>query len=157
VIFAVAGLVVLYGFFAGHAKVRNLALSTYVGIVLASQFGTSLHTYLSHGHNSGFGVGTIRLALFVAPIVLLEFSRRHHARGGHRGLVVSIIMSILSAGLIIGMGLAQLDATTLKHITDGSIIAFEIYSYRLWLVALIPLLIIIEAFIGPGRDEKNKH
>lgn len=155
IIFAVIGLVVVYALMAGHAKIRNLALSVYVGIVLASEFGNSLHKYLSHSHSSGFGVGAIRLVLFIAPIILLEISRRHHARGGHHGMIVSVIMGVLTAGLIIGMGIAQLEPNTIKHITDGSVIAFEIYTYRLWLVAIIPIFIIVEGFIGPGRDEKK--
>jgi len=155
VIIVIIGLVVMYGMLLGHAKVRNLALSTYVGIVLAEQLGSGLHNYLAKSHHGGVDVGIIRLILFIAPVVLLEFSRRHHAKGGHTGMIVGTILSVLTAGLIIGMGMSQLSASMLKHITDSSIIAFEIYTYRLWLVALVPVFIIAEAFVGQGQQGKH--
>lgn len=157
VIFAIIGFVVLYGIFVGHAKLRNLALSVFVGIVLANQLGTGLHDWLVKNHHDNLSLSTIKLILFIAPIILLEFSRRHHAKGGHHGMIISVVLSILTAGLIIGMGLGQLQGATLKHITDSSVIAFEIYNFRLWLVALVPALIIAEAFIGPGRDDHKRH
>ena len=154
-IIIIIGLVVVYGLMAGHAKVRNLALSTYVGIVLANQLGSGLHNYILRNHHGSVNVGLIRLALFIAPIVLLEFSRRHHVKAAHTGMIVAIILSILTAGLIIGAGMSQLNASMLKHVTDGSIIAFEIYTYRLWLIAIVPVFIIGEAFVGSGSS--NKH
>lgn len=154
VIVGIIGMTVLYGVMAGHSKVRNLAMSTYVGIVLAAQLGSGLqHLLAKNGH--GLDGGIVRLILFAAPIVLLEISRRHHGRGQHTGMIVTVILSLLTAGLIIGMGLGQLTGSTLKHITDSSIIAFEIYTYRLWLVAILPVFIIAEAFVGPGRSEKH--
>jgi hypothetical protein len=154
-IFGIIGLVVVYGMMAGHAKVRNLALSTYVGIVLANQLGHGLYEYANKSGHGSFSEGVIKLVLFIAPVVLLEFSRRHHSRGAHSGMVVALILSVLTAGLIIGMGLGQLEGDSLKHITDSSIIAYEMHTYRLWLVALVPLFIVAEAFIGPGRSEKH--
>lgn len=148
----IAGLVVVYGLLAGHAKVRTLALSTYVGIVLASELGDSVHNLLGHSSNhaaSGLGLGVVRLALFATPIVLLEISRRSgHSRGGaHTGMLVTIILSILTAGLIISEGLAQLEGSVLTHITHSSSVAFELYRYHLWVVAIVPIFIIAEGFI----------
>src|SRR5258708_26092304 len=137
IIAGIIGLVVVYGLMAGHAKVRNLALSTYVGIVLANQLGSGLHDYLIKSHHGSLDIGVIRLILFGAPIVLLEFSRRRHVKSAHTGMIIGIILSVLTAGLIIGTGLSQLSSSTLKHITDSSIIAFEIYTYRLWMVAIV--------------------
>lgn len=155
VIVGVISLVVIYGMLAGHAKVRNLALSTYVGIVLANQLGGGLHDWLANNHHGNFDVGIIRLILFIAPVILLEFSRRHHAKGGHTGMIIGTILSVLTAGLILGMGIGQLSGDTLKRVTDNSIIAFEIYTYRLWLVAIVPVFIIAEAFVSPSRDKKH--
>lgn len=155
VIITIIGLVVVYGLMAGHAKIRNLALSTYVGIVLANQLGSGLHNYLIKSHHSGIDVGYLRLALFAAPIILLEFSRRKHIKSSHAGMIVSVILSILTAGLIIGAGMSQLSAGMAKHITDSSIIAFEIYTYRLWLIAIVPVFIIAESFIGSETSGKH--
>ncbi|HSX14854.1 MAG TPA: hypothetical protein VLE72_03015 [Candidatus Saccharimonadales bacterium] len=155
VIILIIAAVVVYGLMAGHAKVRNLAMSTYVGIVLASQLGSGIQDYLSkHGHDN-INIGAIRLALFIAPIVLLEVSRRHRSRGAHAGMSVTVILAVLTAGLIISMGLGQLEGATLAHITDNSTLAFELYTYRLWLVAIVPIFIIAEAFIAQSRGEKH--
>lgn len=147
----IAGLVVVYGLLAGHSKIRTLALSTYVGIVLASELGETIHHLLSHSSNStaaGLGIGIVRLVLFAAPIVLLEISRRNsHGRGAHTGMLVTLILSILTAGLIISEGLAQLEGPTLTRITHNSIVAFELFKYHLWLVAVVPLFIIAESFV----------
>ena len=147
----IAGLVVVYGLLAGHNKIRTLALSTYVGIVLANQLGETTHNLLSHSSNAnaaGLGIGIVRLILFAAPIVLLEVSRRSsHSRGAHAGMLVTIILAILTAGLIISEGLAQLEGSVLTHITHSSTVAFELYRYHLWIVAIVPIFIIAEAFI----------
>lgn len=146
----VIGGVVLYGLMAGHAKVRTLAMSTYVGIVLASMVSEPVHKLVP-----GLDMGILRLILFAAPIFLLELSRRHHAKGVHAGMIVTMILAVLTGCLIVGMGIAQLEGDALKGITDNSIVAFELYTYRVWLVAVVPVFIVAEAFINQAKKEKH--
>lgn len=143
-------LVSLYGLMMGHGKLRTLALSTYVGLVLASELSAQLH----HAVPS-LSELTVRLTLYISPIVLLEFSRRHHEPGSHRGLIITLVLAVATTALVVSGYMTQLGAAGAKHLAGSSSIAYVIYQWRLVWIAVVPGLIAVEAFIGGLRDQRR--
>lgn len=152
-----AGLVLLiaaYGLVLGPQKVRTLAISAYVGIVLATQLAVPAVNWLSKQSFSWAGqispeyAGLLLLAL---PAVLLELGRHHPGSRSHvrHGLVATLILSALAGLLFVASGLALLSPDHLQSILDNSNIATMIYSLRLVWVGIVPLAVIVEAFIKP--------
>ena len=148
VIIATVVALVLFMIVLGHGKLRNLALASYVGWVLAAEFAATVH-----GVAGSLSLGTIRLVLYVAPILLLEFGRRHQDAGPRQGLIFGLVMAVATAALIISGVLTQFDPGTRETITGSSQIAFLIYNLRLVWLGVVPVLAMLEGFIKP----KDKH
>jgi hypothetical protein len=153
IIIVVLVALILYGLLLGRNKIKTLAMSTYVGIVVASQFGQPLQHLLSSKNLNTGGNNVAQLVLFVAPLLLLELGRReHHGRGSrHGGMIMTLVLAVLTAALIIGSGLSLLDAETRHTILGGSAMAAAVYTLRLWWIALVPIAVVGENFI-PARD-----
>ena len=148
IIIAVLAFVVIYGVFMGHSKVRTLALSTYVGLVLSSELAVSLH-----GAVSSLSLTTAKLILYLAPVVLLEFGRTHHLPAARRGMIITMVLAVATAALLVSGFASQLDADGLKHFTGGSSLGYVVYNLRLVWLGAVPGLIVLEGFIKP----KDKH
>jgi hypothetical protein len=153
VIALVLALSVVYGLILGHNKLKTLALSVYVGVVLAGTFGRPLFELLQRSHfdlNGRLGQATVQLIVFGLPVILLEFGRKEHGRKRARGgFGMTFILCVLTAALVISSALALLDPTAVADITGRSILAKEIYTFRLWWLALVPAAVIGENFIKP--------
>lgn len=153
-IIAILVMTVIYGVLLGHSKIRTLALSSYVGWVLSSEVGISLYnavkglSFAAHTTPS-----SIRLFLYITPIILLEFSRRKHEPGERAGLIVTLVLSVATAALLVVGYLHQLQTDSLATITGASQIAFAINQFRVAVLVAVPVLILAEAFIKP----KDKH
>jgi L-cystine uptake protein TcyP (sodium:dicarboxylate symporter family) len=156
IILVVLGVVIAYGLLLGRNKVKTLALSVYVGIVIASELGIRLHQLMvSHGWDmDGFiNQNVVLISMLVLPLLLLEVGRReHHGRGGGHaggGMLMTIILCILTAALAVSSGLQLLDPDTLKYVTDSSWLATAVHNLRLWWLGAAPLAVIAENFIKP--------
>ena len=153
VILIILGTLIAYGILLGRNKVKTLAMSVYVGIVVAGQLGARLAEVLNQQHASGGHLSTnsVQLTLFVLPLIILELGRReHHGRGGHRGgLTMTLVLVLLTAALIVSSGLNLLDANTLHHVLVNSALANAVYHLRLWWIGLVPVAVIGENFIRP--------
>lgn len=149
IIATVVGLA-LFMLVLGHGKLRNLALSSYVGLVLALEFAAPLHRYVG-----SVGLGSLRLALYIAPILLLEFGRRHHNAGGRQGFVLGLVLAVATAGLLTSGVLTQLDPGARESITGSSSLAYFIYKFRLVWLAAVPVLAMLEGFIRPPQDKHH--
>jgi hypothetical protein len=150
IIIASAILIALYGLFMGHAKVKTLALSSYVGLVLAQEFAENAHHLVS-----SVSMGTVRLVLFLAPVILLEISKRHHEPGGRSGIFITLVLSVLTSALLISGVLSQLDEGTRMNIIENSSLALEITKLHLVWLAAVPVLAVVESFIGGMRKEQH--
>jgi hypothetical protein len=159
VIFAIVLLCLLCGLFFGASRIKTFALSVYVGIVLATTFAQAVFDLATTNHMTfGLTIGSFRLILFAAPVILLELGHRDHGskRHGH-GMLTTLLLGIATAGLIISSGLSFLDGDTLKNILLGSNLASMIYSVHLaWLVS-VPLLVVGASFIKMGEGMRGGH
>ncbi|MBW3538249.1 hypothetical protein KY386_02025 [Candidatus Parcubacteria bacterium] len=150
VILGVMVLTVLVGVLLGSNKVKTFALSVYVGIVVATEFGTGLYGLLQKNNLDLGGrltPGSLRLGLFVLPMIALEAGRRQHGRRERGGLAMTLVLSVLVAALVISSALQLLEPDSLRRVLDGSALAGPIHRFRLWWVAAVPVAVIGESFI----------
>ncbi len=152
IIIGIMGLIAAYGILLGPEKIRTLAISAYVGIVLATQLGNTAAKAIQGSHSANSTNGTIiKLVLLILPVLLLELGRRHKGgrHGFHHGLIATLILAGLTGLLLVSSGLHLLTASEFKAIKGDSFLAAQVYSLHLWWVALVPLAVIAEAFIRP--------
>jgi hypothetical protein len=119
-IIATLGLIVTYGVLFGHAKVRTLALSSYVGLVLAQAFGDSLYK-LAAGTSflANISPSTVRIALYLVPVILLEFTRRKHDPAARRGIILTMILCVATSALIISGVIYPLLMLSTSSVSSG--------------------------------------
>ncbi len=147
-------LIATYGLLLGPERVRTLAISAYVGIVMASELSSFVIKALServHGSAQIY----LKLGLLVLPIILLELG--HHIKGHHRthfkhGLIATLALSVLTALLLVSSGMKLLPPKQLHAALDSSFLTIWIYNWRLLWIGLVPLAVIAEAFIRPKES-----
>lgn len=146
---------VMYGLLLGHNKLKTFALSVYVGLVLAQNFGKSLFELLQRNNFDLGGKLTdnaVALIVFGLPLLLLELGRKDHRRSRNNGgMTTTLILCILTAALVISSGISVMNADAIKNTIDNSNLAWQIYTLRYWWLASVPLAVIAENFIKP-RD-----
>lgn len=149
VILAVVIVTILTGLLLGQERVKTFALSVYAGIVIASELGPVLHKWVQSQNILGGTLGTtsVKLILFALPILILEFGRRKHLKAGRSGFIMKLVLSILTAALLISSALSLFDPIALKRILAESSLAWPIYNFRLWWIALVPVAVLGESFI----------
>jgi hypothetical protein len=142
-------LLAIYGVVLGQNKIKTLALSVYVGIVVATELGGVASDFLvKQPAASSITPGLINLVLFGLPILILEFGRKQHSRGkSHGGMVMTLVLSVLTSALIVSSGMHLISGGTLRSLLDSSIIASSIYRFRLVWIAAVPLAVLGESFI----------
>lgn len=148
VIIAVIVALVAYGLLMGQNKVKTLALSVYVGIVLASELGPVVARMIG-----GLGEDSAKLILFIAPIVILEIGRKTSARGQHAGPVMTLVLGLATAGLILSSGLHLLGEELRRDILGGSSLATLVYAARIWWIGGVPLAVVGESLVK-SRNER---
>jgi hypothetical protein len=148
IIIGIIILIVLYGMMMGQYKVKTLAMSAYVGIVIAQEFGEPASRMIGE---RAAGV-TVRLALFFLPIIILEFGRRQKMRKQHSGPVMTMILCALTAALIISSGLDLVGEEIRRSITGDSALAAAIHSLRLWWIGGVPVAVVLESFVRAKED-----
>lgn len=148
IILGVFGLIIVYSILLGRSKIKTLALSAYVGIVLSSEMGTTLYKLLANrGLHFELNLNNFLLLLFMLPLLILSLGR-NHGRGDNKGsLLVNLILALLTAALVVSSGLRLLETSTLERLLGESTLATAIYSLRLWWIGVVPLLIISSSFI----------
>lgn len=154
VIAGVIAMVIIYGVFLGHNKLRTFALSVFVGIVMVLTFAESLFTVLQKA-NWTFGgkvtLPAVKIALFSIPVVALEFGRKDGKRGGN-SFALTLLLSVLTAALLISSVFSFLDDGSITNITDKSQLANWIYSFRLVWLAAVPITVIIDSLMGGKKS-----
>lgn len=148
VIIAVIAVLVAYGLLLGQNKLKTLALSAYVGIVIATEVGPVV-AQLVPSSSGWLSANVVRLGLFALPLVLLELGRRSHSRREHGGMIMTLVLGVLTALLVTASGLALLDDQARAGILGSSWLATTILGLRLWWIGLVPLAVIGESFVRP--------
>ncbi len=149
VIFATLAVVVLLGLALGQERLRTFVLTVYLGLVLAYELGGAVAGFVN-GHGQSFTPGTIRLILFVAPVLLLAFGR-HAKSHGKRSIVMALITSVLLGCLIITSALHLMDPKTSAMYLDSSQIATPLYNLRLVWLGVVPVAVLLGMIVKPKK------
>jgi hypothetical protein len=152
-IIVITGLIFVYGVVAGYTALVRESISVYVGLVLANSFGATIYNAITHGAGGHFPVSQteVRLLLLIAPILILQLTRRHgHGAGGHKhNLVITLILAALAAMLVVSSALSQLSQASLTSTLLNSNLASWIYQLRLLWLAAVPIAIAAGAILHP--------
>lgn len=135
VIIGVFVLFIALGAFAAE-RVKHLALSAYVGLVIATSLGTSTQKLLnSHGLN--FSLDRTKVILFILPVLALSLTHAKPRKGHRNNTIMSMLMALAVAGLFISSVLFILEPASTAKILGDSTLATFVYKFRLvWLVAV---------------------
>ncbi len=147
IVLATLALVTLYGAIAGTSRLRSLILSVYVGIVLSNQLTAVVAPFAK-----GIGSDQVSMILFGVPILLFGFSlgKQHgHDRGA---LVFRLLLGLLTGALIVSAGIHVLPPSQAQEVINGSFVAMNLNEFHLWLVALLPVFVLI----GPLFRKKSR-
>ncbi|HUC87311.1 MAG TPA: hypothetical protein VMR75_03260 [Candidatus Saccharimonadales bacterium] len=157
-IIVITGLIFAYGVVAGYTALVRESISVYVGLVLANSFGNTAYDAITNNAGNHFPVSLteVRLLLLIAPILILQFTRRHgHGAGGHKhSLVVTLVLAALAAMLVVSSGLGQLSQTALANTVLNSNLASWIYQLRLLWLAAVPIAIAAGAILHPKSPRR---
>ena len=142
--------VVGLGLALGQDRLRYFALTVYTGLALAYQLGGSI-TGLVNGHGQSFTPGTIKLALLVAPVLLLAFGKHSKSKGSH-STIMTLITSVLLGCLVITSALNLMDPKPAANYLDSSQIAWPLYHLRLVWLGAVPVSILLGAIVKPKKS-----
>jgi ethanolamine transporter EutH len=147
IVLATLAIVTFYGAIAGSSRLRSLILSVYVGIVLSNQLTAVVAPFAQ-----GLGSDQVTMILFVLPILLFGFSlgKQHgHDRGA---LVFRLLLGLLTGGLIVSAGINVLPPSQAQDVINSSFVAMNLNQFHLWLVALLPIFVLV----GPLFRKKSR-
>ncbi len=144
------------GLVLGEIRMQRIAMSSYVGLVIATFLGGPLYKLLTNVKFVDLGESAIKIILFVATVLLLSFHRKSDFMHKGKISIKSAILSFLTAGFISTSILNMLNQATLnKFLTDYNIVAM-LYTFRFWFMGLTAAWIVIMNF-WPGAKEDRYH
>lgn len=148
IIAAIAGTTII-GTMIGHARLKLLSMSIYVGAGIAMLAIPLLHSMI--GSPGGLLALTnlkfLALGLSIGILGLTGGNAFHKA--SRSSAVVNMLTAALSGLLLVTLSLMMMEPGALKATTGSSTIAFTIYSTRLiWLLAAPILLMVGGLFHG---------
>ena len=138
----------VYGFLLGRGRVFNILISTYVGLVIATQLGNFAFDYLSKitevSHSVTFTLFVAKVFTFVAVLFVLILNKE--LSGGSDDSMTSPVYTatygVLAAGLVLSSVFSFMGDADRAVLFTTSRFASTVYSYQiLWLVA--PILVVI--------------
>ena len=138
---------IIYGFLLGKDKIMITILGTYVGLVIANQWGAQAFNWISgqsgvlntgwmHGSLSIFIVKTALFAIVLLIIALKGGWLTRAPGGGPFGMIMPLVYSVLNAGLIAASILDFLPEETKKQVVEKSMIAAPLVTYYSWWLIL---------------------
>lgn len=149
VILMVLVLVMLYGFVLGRAKLKTLALSVFVGLVMVLTFSEGLFNLIQNANwdfNGRVSLPAVKIGLFALPVIAMEFGKKDGKKS--RGIAITLLLSALTAALLVSTVFSFFDSSVATSLTEQSRIADWVYRFRLvWLIG-VPVVLISENFIG---------
>lgn len=149
-IFATIAVVVVVGLALGRDRLRHFALTVYMGLALAYELGGPLTNFVN-GHGQSFTMGTVKLALLIAPILLLAFGGKQSKHKNGQNLIMTLITGVLLACLLIASALDLMDHKTAASFLGQSQIALSLYNLRLVWLGSVPVSILLGLFIKPKK------
>lgn len=157
IIIGVTALIFVYGVIAGYTALVRESISVYVGLVLANTFGSPVYHAIAPGADNHFPVSLtdVRMLLLIAPIVVLQLTRRHGHSGHKHNMVVTLLLAALTSMLVVSSVLSQLSSSALAQTTLQSNLASWIYSARLLWLAAVPVAIGVGAVFHP-KDHRHR-
>lgn len=147
-------MVLLYGLLLGHNKLKTLALSVFVGLVMVLTFADGAFSMLQKANwtvGGKISLPVVKIVLFVLPVIALEFARKEGRRGG-KNITMTIILCLLTGALLVSSVFSFLDAAALKDIMDKSILADWIYGLRMVWLGAVPLVVVAESLTGGKKS-----
>lgn len=159
IVLAFTGIVV-YGLLLGAPRAKMITLASFAGIVLATQLGPSAfefaqtHSFVP-GHDS-LQLWMTQTALFGLALLLLSWGRVHSNPRAHdkHFNVHSLILNLLTAGMIVTSVLSFIDQSTRDNVLGSSSFATLIYRYHGWWIALTAGWLVIVSF---WRQKPKEH
>lgn len=148
-IIVVVVLVAGYGVALGQGKLRMLVLSTFVGIVLASQLSAEVIKFIPSVPELH-----IRISLLALPVLifgLLPGGQSSHNKGN---FLLNVVAGVLAGALIVSAVLYIMPPRDLANATSDSLFASGLINFRLAILALAPLSLLVGFFV---RDGRRKH
>ena len=150
-IFILILLLVVYAILLGQEKVKTLALSAYVGIVLAREAAPAIADWLASQRwdfNGSLSEGMVALILFGLPLLTLELGKK--GRRGHKvhnSMLITLCIAIMTSFVIVAYGAEFIGEAGIKDFLDQSTLATQIYRLKLAWTLGVPLLIAVQSFM----------
>lgn len=157
-------LAVGYGLILGRDKVIVTLVSTYIGFVVASEFGNTIYALFTGqsllGGNlwvqTNLSIFLVKTVLFILLIVLLAAKGGYMASpsgGGIKSGIVAGLFSFLNAGLIISSLIWFLTDISRNALFTQSHLAYWVASVRNWWIILPVIAMLIVGFLTPKKEE----
>jgi len=157
-------LAVGYGLILGRDKVVVTLVSTYIGFVVANEFGNTLYALFTG--QSVFGgsiwvktnlsIFLVKTILLVLLIVLLGIKGGYMAtpgKGGFKSSLLAGVLSFLDAGLIISSLIWFMTDSARTALFSQSHLAASIAQVRNWWLILPVVVLLIAGFLEPKKEE----
>lgn len=146
----------VYGLLLGRGRIFTIVLSSYVGFVVANEFGQLVFDKASSSALVNNAVGSsyfgAKVVTFAAVVFLLTLKGELFGEEEHdlRSTMITALYGFLAAGLIITTIMSFMGDTERANILSGSQLASQIYSYKpLWIVA--PVAAVLVSSVIKGR------
>lgn len=147
--------ILLVGLFLGEQRMQRIALSAFVGLVIADNFSDILLKVSSSQKLFNPTITIAKITLFTATVLLLSFHKKSDFFVKSKISVKSAILSFLSAGFISTTILSFLSPETFdKLVTDYNLISM-LYAFRYWFMGLTVVWIIIMSFWPKSKKDKD--
>ncbi|MCL5093592.1 MAG: hypothetical protein M1355_00430 [Patescibacteria group bacterium] len=143
-------IVTVYGVLLGRTRILTILLSSYVGYVIATEFGQAIFDYLSRTalinnaiSTSYFGAKTLTFAAVIFVLaVKSDLGGTSSDDGSLEGTVITALYGFLAAGLIISSILSFMGDSEKMNILASSNLATKIIAYKIvWLIG--PLVAVL--------------
>ena len=153
-----------YGLILGRDKVVVTLISTYIGFVVANEFGNTIYALLTgqsvFGGNiwiqTNLSIFFIKTVLFVLLIVLLGAKGGYmasSASGGVKSGILTGVLSFLNAGLIVSSLIWFLTDAARLALISQSHLASLIVSARNWWLILPVIVLLVAGFLTPKKED----
>ena len=142
---------IAYGFILRRDKTITLLCSTYIGLVIASNFSNDIFQFFNGNKviadqiwiRSGAPVSTISIILFTASIIFISGAINSSSnRSGDLSPIEVIAYSALTMALIITSVIGFLPEVTRNHVLEVSVAAKYLFQYKTIVILAGPVSLI---------------